>query len=110
MKGGNMAMQMIENWSIIFGVVIRVIPSEERVGYDRVEIRVEKTEPVQGYPDLVKPYLEEEEPPFLPVLMPEEIVINYQIIEGVILKCQVRRAGLNLIFVHREHITILHVD
>jgi hypothetical protein len=101
-----MSVSMIENWAFIQGLVQAVSESQDLAGFDLVDVLVENVEPVEGYPDLIRTYLDEEDEPRLPVLMPAELVVEYAIETGVLLECRVRRAGLDRVFVHREYVTV----
>ena len=65
--------------------------SDEPQGFDIVEIKVDEIHEVEEYPNLVAAYLEDEIEPLLPVLMPIEIIDQFQIALGTILECRVRR-------------------
>jgi hypothetical protein len=101
-----MSVAMIENWSNILGLVQTVGAYQELSGFDRVELLVEHVEPVEGYPDLVATYLAEADEQRLAVLMPVEIVTQYEITEGMLVECRVRRAGLDRMFVHRDYVLV----
>jgi hypothetical protein len=101
-----MSVSMIENWAIIQGLVQAISESRELDGFDLVDVLVENVETVEGYPNLVKSYLDEANEPRLPVLMPVETVVDYHIEVGVIVECRVRRAGLDRVFVHREYVSV----
>lgn len=105
-----MTIQIIENWSDILGVVEAVESSDDLKDFDLLVVWVERVEPVEGYPNLVATYLEEEPEPRLKVLAPVEIVTQYEITEGVVLECRVRRAGPERMFVHRDKIQIHRPD
>jgi hypothetical protein len=97
---------IIENWSDILGQVLEVDSYPDITDFDSVEILVEHVEPVEDYPDLLTTYLTEAPEPRLSVLMPNELVSECQIEAGTIIECRVRRAGIDRVFVHREHITV----
>ena len=101
-----MSVSMIENWAIIQGMVEAIKESHELSGFDRVEVMVENVEPVEGYPNLIQTYLDQEKEPLLPVLMPVELVAECEIETGVLVECRVRRAGLDRVFVHSEYVTV----
>jgi hypothetical protein len=101
-----MSVAMIENWSNILGLDQTVGAYQELSGFDRVELLVEHVEPVEGYPDLVATYLAEADEQRLAVLMPVEIVTQYEITEGMLVECRVRRAGLDRMFVHRDYVLV----
>jgi hypothetical protein len=101
-----MTVSMIENWSTIFGLVQAVSNDNDLRGFEDVELFVERVEPVEDYPELVSVYLEENAAKTLCVLMPAEIVAEYEISDGVWLECRVRRAGLERIFVHQDYVVV----
>lgn len=101
-----MTPSIIENWAVVLGQVLTIGPSEEPPGFDIVELKVIELHEVEGYPNLVASYLEEEAEPLLPVLIPEEIITQFQIDAGTLIECRVRRSGIDRIFVHRKYITI----
>jgi len=101
-----MAVSMIENWSNILGLVQSVGEYEELHGFDCVVMLVEQVEPVEGFPDLVATYLAEEDEPRLSVLMPAEVVTEFEITEGVLVECRVRRAGPDRVFLHRDYLIV----
>ncbi len=101
-----MSVSMIENWATVIGLVQAVVEDSELDGFEDVELLVERVEPVEGYPDLVSVYLEEAEEPCLSVLIPAEIVTEYEIMDGVLLECRVRRAGTERIFIHHDYLVV----
>ncbi len=101
-----MTVGMIENWAKVLGQVLDVADDDELENFDNVEVFVEQVEPVEGYPNLIDIYLEEAEEPHICVLVPKELVQEYEIEEGVVIECRVRRAGLERIFAHREYIIV----
>ena len=101
-----MTTSIVENWAVVLGQVLTIGPSDEPQGFDIVEIKVDEIHEVEGYPNLVAPYLEEEVEPLLPVLMPIEIIDQFQIALGTIIECRVRRSGVDRIFVHRKYIAV----
>lgn len=105
-----MKVEMIENWAKVFGHVLDVADDEELENFDNVEVFVEQVEPVEGYPNLIEVYLEEADQPHICVLVPKEVVQEYEIVEGVVIECRVRRAGLERIFAHREYIMVHRPD
>jgi hypothetical protein len=105
-----MTIQMIENWSDILGVVEAVESSEDLEDFDLLVVWVERVEQVEGYPNLVATFLEQEPEPRLKVLAPVEIVTQFEITAGVVLECRVRRAGPERMFVQREKIIVHRPD
>lgn len=105
-----MKVEMIENWAKVFGHVLDVADDEELENFDNVEVFVEQVEAVEGYPNLIEVYLEEADQPHICVLVPKEVVQEYEIVEGVVIECRVRRAGLERIFAHREYIMVYRPD
>lgn len=101
-----MTTSIVENWAVVLGQVRTIGPSDEPQGFDIVEIKVDEIHEVEGYPNLVAAYLEDEIEPLLPVLMPIEIIDQFQIVLGTILECRVRRSGVDRIFVHRKYIAV----
>lgn len=101
-----MSVSMIENWADILGLVQAVGQDSELQDFDSVELLVEQVIPVEGYPNLVETYLEEEAEPRLVVLMPVEMVTTYEITPGVVVECRVRRAGMSRMFVHSDYVVV----
>jgi hypothetical protein len=95
-----MEVQIVENWSEIAGTV-RSLSASNVAGFMEVEISVDQVNPVSGFANL----LQDAAGKNLMVLIPDELVKSLAIASGNIVVCRVRRANLNRIFVHREHIS-----
>jgi hypothetical protein len=105
-----MSVQMIENWADVLGEVLEVMPISDLADFDQVVLLVQRIEPVEDYPNLVETYLQEAGEPRLVVLVPVEVVLTYQITQGVLLACRVRRAGPDRVIIHRQHVQVLPPD
>lgn len=99
-----MAVQIIENWSKIIGIVQSLQPSPDVVGFMAVEVVVQAVEPVEGFPNL----LEDAVGKNLIIHVPEALAgeLGMTIFDWI--ECQVRRAGPDRYFVHREHVIVKH--
>lgn len=98
-----MSVQMIENWSEIEGQVTGLWPDRELEAFTVVEITVSGVGPVEGYAHLLAQL---EEGSRLEVLFPDEIVEELDLAVGDELVAQVRRGGLERVFVHRERVRV----
>lgn len=98
-----MGVQIVENWSLISGLVAYYQEQSELRGFAKVEIMVEKVEPVEGYTDLLSKRIERN----LEVHMPQELVREYAIQPRAFIQCRVRLATIGRVFVHREHLFVL---
>ena len=101
-----MSVQMVENWARILGAVQQVENFSELDDFDQVTILVEQVESVENSPNLVSTYLQEEDEPLLPVLMPVQVISEYSITVGVVVECRVRRAGPDRVFVRRDTVVV----
>jgi hypothetical protein len=101
--GGNMSVQIVENWTRISGLISALWPADDVQGFIQIEVAVEKAESVQGFPNL----LEQAKDTLLPVHVPDELVDEYAIQPNAFIMCWVRLAGHGRTFVHREHIQVM---
>jgi|GEM_PF-1518463 len=97
-----MTVQMVENWSFIRGIVDNCMDEPDLPEFVGVIVMVEAVDPVDSYPNLLSQAAGSE----LPVLFPKQLVENLNLQVGDCICCRVRRAGLQRIFVHREHIEV----
>lgn len=98
-----MSVQMIENWSEVEGQVTGLWPDRELEAFTVIEITVSRVDPVEEYPNLLRHI---ELGSRLEVLFPNEIVEELDLAVGDELVAQVRRAGLERVFVHRERVQV----
>lgn len=97
-----MSVQMIENWSEIEGTVRSIRPENELEGFSAVAIEVQEARPVEGFAHL----LEGAEGSELEVLFPDEVIAEQDIAAGVRIVVRARKAGLERVFAHREHVRV----
>lgn len=97
-----MSVQMIENWSQIEGTVQEIRPETELEGFSAVEIMVQEVRPVEGFAHL----LEGVEGSELEVIFPDELISTLGIEPDVHIAVRARRAGLERVFAHREHVRV----
>ena len=98
-----MPVTITENWSQIAGQVLSVSAAKDVLGFAAVHMHVGSVHPVEGYADLLEAAVGED----IDVLFPDELVSAHGISEGDVLTCRVRRAGVDRIFAHREHVHVL---
>jgi hypothetical protein len=99
-----MAVQIIENWSRITGIVQSLQPSTELDEFMVVDVEVQSVEPVEGFPNLLKEAFGK----ILAIHVPETLVVEAGIKVFDHIECRVRMAGFNRVFVHREYVQVTH--
>jgi hypothetical protein len=97
-----MSVRIIENWSDLVARVQDINSAENLVGFQAVELYVEESFEVEGYPNFLAKSIDTS----IVVFFPDDCVKSLGISTGRMLSCRVRRADLNINFVHREHIVI----
>ena len=97
-----MPVQIIENWSEIKGTVLSVEPSTDVHEFVAAAVAVDHVTPLEGFANLLTDVVGKE----IVVLIPEELARSLDIKPGSVITCRVRKAGLNRIFVHRQHISV----
>lgn len=98
-----MPVSIIENWSDIVGEVRQMRPEVDVPGFTCVEMDVRRVEGVEGFANL----LEDAVGKRLAVYFPAYRVVELGILVGSVVACRVRRAGIDRIYVHREHIEVI---
>jgi hypothetical protein len=99
-----MAVQIIENWSKIIGIVRSLQLSTEVVEFMAVEVEVQAVEPVEGFPNLLGDAVGKN----LIIHVPEALAVELGMTILDRIECRVRQAGPNRYFVHREHVIVMH--
>ena len=99
-----MAVQIIENWSKIIGIVQSLQPSTEVDEFLAVEVEVQSVQPVEGFPNLLDDAIGKN----LVIHMPKTLAEELGITAFDRIECRVRQAGPNRYFVHREYVTVTH--
>jgi hypothetical protein len=99
-----MQVQILENWSEISGTVRSREPSPDMPNFARVTIAVKQVTPVAGVANM----LERVDGTDIVVHVPRELVASLSIAPGDVIRCRVRRAAHNRMFVHGEHVSVEH--
>jgi hypothetical protein len=97
-----MPVQIEENWSDIRGTIIRSEPSLELEDFHIVNIKVEEVQAVEGFPNLLKDSVGQ----VVPVYIPDNLVHRYQLKNGMVIICRMRRASLRKNFIHTKHLEV----
>jgi len=99
-----MAVQIIENWSKVTGIVQSLQPSAEVVKFMLIFVEVQSVEPVEGFPNLLKDAVGK----ILAIHLPETLAEELGVTALDRIECRVRQGGPNRYFVHRDDITVTH--
>jgi len=95
--------QIIENWTDIAGKILGRHPSEERRGFEKVDVKVERTAKVEGFAS----FLHDAVGSVISVNVPEELANNLSIAAGRTIECRVRRGKQPQdLFVHAESLRV----
>jgi len=97
-----MSVRIVENWSDLVARVRDIQLSADLDGFDAVELFVEESFEVEGYPNLLAQSIDT----LIVVFFPADVVKDCELSPGRIVSCRVRRADLTKNFVHREFISI----
>jgi len=97
-----MAVSIIENWTNLEGQVQSVVPAPDMAKHIIVEIRVHRTQAVEGFSNL----LAEASGTVVRVYIASDVAKKVGLAAGVQLRCRVRRGGLQRIFAHPTEIRV----
>ena len=95
-----MSVRIVENWSDLVARVQDIHLAEDLDGFEALELYVEESFEVEGYPNLLAQSIDTS----IVVYFPAEVVKTLEISPGRVVSCRVRRADLIRNFVHREFI------
>ena len=97
-----MSVRIIENWSDLVARVEDIQSAEDLDGFHAVELYVEESFEVEGYPNLLAQSINKS----IVVFFPDDCIQSLEISIGRNLSCRVRMADPTKYFVHREHIVL----
>jgi hypothetical protein len=100
--GQKVPVQIIENWSEINGVVLSAEPSTDVHDFMAVTVAVDHVTALDGFANLLTDVAGKQ----IVMLVPQELFSALDVKQGSVITCWVRKAGLNRIFVHRQHISV----
>ncbi|MGE3977913.1 MAG: hypothetical protein AB7F94_10040 [Nitrospira sp.] len=95
-----MTVPAIENWTDIDGRVHALIPSTDVPGHVVVNIQVNRTKAVEGFADLLATTIGT----IISVYFTQEAAQQARVVIGARIRCRIRRAGPQKIFVHPTNI------
>lgn len=95
-----MTVPAIENWTDIDGRVHALIPSTDVPGHVVVNIQVNRTKAVEGFADLLAAIAGT----IISVYISQEVARQARVVIGARIRCRIRRAGPQRIFVHPTNI------
>lgn len=94
--------QIIENWSLLKGTIVSVVPAPGLEAFQMLELDVSSVDGVEDFPNLLSDSAGHRLRVFLPHQLAEELRVS----PGQQVCCRVRRAGLDRIFAHPDQFAV----